>query len=224
MGRGLVDPVDDLRVTNPATHPELLDWLANDFASCDFTLRHIIRRICSSDVYSRGAIADSDSSTAEFYVTALPKPLSPEVFLDAVADLTGVPSTGLADDRAISLAGLVNASEPLDSLGRCPEACESSVVDRTDLAVQLQLLNGQVLNARLSAEDGTLMKAVKSGQAAESLIRDFYMRAFSRPPLDSEMTYWKRQFSTKDGAERFAEVAQDFVWSLLNSEEFCSNH
>ena len=224
MGRGLVDPVDDLRVTNPATHPELLDWLANDFAGHDFTLRHIIRRICSSDVYSRGAIADSDSSTAEFYVTAISKSLSPEVFLDAVADVTGVPSTGLANDRAISLAGLVNASESLDLLGRCPEACESSVVDRTDLAVQLQLLNGEVLNSRLSAEDGTLMKAVTSGQAAETLLHDFYMRAFSRPPLDSEMTYWKSQFSTKDSAERFAEVAQDFVWSLLNSEEFCRNH
>jgi hypothetical protein len=224
MGRGLVDPVDDLRVTNPATHPELLDWLADDFTNHEFKLRHIIRRICISDVSARGLIANSDSSTAEFYVSSLPKPLSPEVFLDAVADVTGVPSTGLGNDRAISLAGLVNASEPLDLLGRCPEACESSVVDRTDLAVQLQLLNGEVLNARLSAEDGTLMKAVKSGQAAESLIFDFYMRAFSRPPRDSEMTYWKSQFSTKDSADRFAEVAQDFVWSLLNSEEFCTNH
>lgn len=224
MGRGLVDPVDDLRVTNPATHPELLDWLADDFTGRDFTLRHIIRRICNSDVYSRGAIANSDSSTSEFYVTAIPKPLSPEVFLDAVADVTGVPSTGLANDRAISLAGLVNASEPLDLLGRCPEACESSVVDRTDLAVQLQLLNGEVLNARLSAEDGTLMKAVKSGEAAESLIRDFYMRAFSRPPRDSEMTYWKSQFSEATDDSHFADIAQDFVWSLLNSEEFCTNH
>lgn len=225
MGRGLVDPVDDLRVTNPATHPELLDWLAKDLTSHEFSLRHMIRRICTSDVYARRAIANSDSSTtAEFYVAALPKPMSAEVFLDAVADVTGVSSTGFANERAVSLAGLVNASEPLDVLGRCPEACESSVVDRTDVAVQLQLLNGEMLNGRLSADNGTLMKAVTSGQAAESLILDFYLRAFSRPPLDSEMTYWKSQFSEDADSSHFADIAQDFVWSLLNSEEFCNNH
>ena len=225
MGRGLVDPVDDLRVTNPATHPELLNWLAKNLTSHEFRLRHIIRRICTSDVYARGAISNSDpATTAEFYVAAIPKRMSPEVFLDAVADVTGVSSTGFANDRAVSLAGLVNASEPLDLLGRCPEACESSTVDRTDLAVQLQLLNGKVLNARLSADNGTLMKAVKSGQAAESLIHDFYVRAFSRPPRGSELTYWKIQFSEDTDSSHFADIAQDFVWSLLNSEEFCTNH
>ncbi len=225
MGRGLVDPVDDLRVTNPATHPELLDWLAKDLSSHEFKLRHVIRRICASDVYARGAIANSGPAiTAEFYVAAVPKPMSPEVFLDAVADITGVSSSDFANDRAVSFSGLVNASEPLDLLGRCPEACESSVVDRTDLAVQLQLLNGEVLNGRLSADNGTLMKAVKSGQAAESLILNFYLRAFSRPPRDSEMTYWKSQFSEDAGSSHFADIAQDFVWSLLNSDEFCNNH
>jgi hypothetical protein len=224
MGRGLVDPVDDMRVTNPATHPELLDWLAKDLTSHEFKLRHIIRRICISDVYSRGATANADPATAEFYVAAIPKPMSPEVFLDAVVDVTGVSSPGLVDRRAVSFAGLVNASESLDMLGRCRESCESSAVDRTDLAVQLQLLNGEVLNGRLSAEDGTLMKAVRSGQAAESLIHDFYLRAFSRPPRDSEMTFWISQLSKDAGTDHFAEVAQDFVWSLLNSDEFCTNH
>ena len=225
MGRGLVDPVDDLRVTNPATHPELLNWLATDLTSHEFKLRHMIRRICTSDVYARGAIATSDpATTAEFYVTAIPKPMSPEVFLDAVADVMDVSSTDFAIDRAVSFSGLVNASEPLDLLGRCAEACESSTVDRTDLAVQLQLLNGEVLNERLSAENGTLMKAVKSGEAAESLINDFYVRAFSRPPRDFEMTYWKNQFPNDVGSESFTDVAQDFVWSLLNSDEFCNNH
>ena len=224
MGRGLVDPVDDLRVTNPATHPELLDWLAKDLTSHEFKLRHIIRSICISDVYSRGATANADPATPEFYVAAIPKPMSPEVFLDAVVDVTGVSSPGLVDRRAVSFAGLVNASESLDMLGRCRESCESSAVDRKDLAVQLQLLNGEILNGRLSAEDGTLMKAVRSGQAAESLIHDFYMRAFSRPPRDAEMTFWIRQLSKDAGTDHFAEVAQDFVWSLLNSDEFCTNH
>jgi hypothetical protein len=145
-------------------------------------LRHIIRRICNSEVYARGVAIDSrHAESAEFYVSAIPKPMSPEVFMDAVADVTGVASPDTGTDRAISFAGLMAASEPLDLLGRCTDACESSAVKRTDLAVQLQLLNGAVLNDRLSAEDGAVMNAVKSGQTAESLIHDFYLRAFPPP-------------------------------------------
>ena len=225
MGRGLVDPVDDHRVTNPATHPELLSFLADDLATHDFQLRQLVRKICISDVYARGVTNDSSSRpTKEYYAAATTKPMSAEVFLDAVADVTGVSSTDLLNSRAVSFDGLVSKSEPLDVLGRCAEVCESSVVERTNLAVQLQLLNGEILNARLSAEDGALMQEVKSGWAAESLILNFYLRAFSRPPRDSEMTYWKSQFPKDAGSESFADIAQDFVWSLLNSDEFCNNH
>ena len=225
LGRGLVQPVDDLRVTNPATHPELLDWLTQDFVDHGFQLRHVIRRICQSDVYARGTAKDSDhSATVEFYTSAIRKPMSPEVFMDAVADVTGVAAPDQGDDRAISFAGLMSASERLDLLGRCIDACESSTVERTDLAVQLQLLNGAVLNDRLSSEDGTVMHAVKSGQSAELLINDFYLRALSRTPREAEMTFWRDQFPGDVSSTRFAAVAQDFVWSLLNSDEFCTNH
>ncbi len=80
--------------------------------------------------------------------------MSPDVFMDAVTDVTGVVAPDPGSDRAISFTGLMSVSEPLDLLGRWMDACESSAVDRTDLAVQLQLLNGAVLNDRLSSEDG----------------------------------------------------------------------
>ncbi|MBC7967913.1 MAG: DUF1549 domain-containing protein, partial [Fuerstia sp.] len=167
LGRGLVEPVDDHRTTNPATHPDLLDWLTCDFANHNFQLRHVIRLICNSDVYVRGIAMNSDqAASAEFYASAIPKPMSPEVFMDAVANVTGVASPDTGNARAISFAGLMAASEPLDLLGRCTDACESSAVERTDLAVQLQLLNGAVLNDRLSSENGSVMNAVKSGQTA----------------------------------------------------------
>ena len=162
LGRGLVEPVDDLRITNPATHPALLDWLTQDFVDRGFQLRHVIRRVCQSDVYVRGTAKDSGHhATVEFY---------------------------------------------------------------TDLDVQLQLLNGAVLNDRLSADDSTLMNAVNSGQSAETLINDFYLRALSRTPREAEMTFWKDQFPADVRSTGFAAVAQDFVWSLLNSNEFCTNH
>ena len=225
LGRGLVEPVDDLRVSNPATHPELLDWLTQDLVNHGFQLRHVIRRICQSDVYARGAAKNSDrNATDEFYTSAIRKPMSPEVFMDAVADVTGVAASDLGSDRAISFAGLLSASESLDLLGRCMDACESTTVDRTDLAVQLQLLNGAVLNDRLNADDSTVMTAVKSSQSAESLINDFYLRALSRTPREAEMMFWRNQFPEDVRAAHFAAVAQDFVWSLLNSDEFCTNH
>ncbi len=225
LGRGLVEPVDDLRVTNPATHPELLDWLTQDFVDHGFQLRHVIRRVCDSDVYARGTAKDSGyHATVEFYTSAIPKPMSPEVFMDAVTDVTGVAAPDPGSDRAISFAGLMSASEPLDLLGRCMDACESSAVERTDLAVQLQLLNGAVLNERLSADGSTVMNAVKSGQSAELLINNFYLRTLSRTPREAEMTFWKDQFPEDISSTRFAAVAQDFVWSLLNSDEFCTNH
>ena len=225
LGRGLVEPVDDLRVTNPATHPELLKWLTQDFVAHGFQLRHVIRRICHSDVYARSTGNHSDrNATDEFYTSAICKPMSPEVFMDAVADVTGVASSELGSARAISLAGLLSASESLDLLGRCLDTCESTTVERTDVAVQLQLLNGAVLNDRLTADDSTVMAAVKSGQSAESLIHDFYLRALSRTPREAELTFWRNQFPEDVRSARFPAVAQDFVWSLLNSDEFCTNH
>lgn len=225
LGRGLVEPVDDLRVTNPATHPALLDWLTQDFVDHGFQLRHLIRRICLSDAYARGTSKDSDhTATVGFYTSAIRKPMSPEVFMDAVADVTGVAAPDLGSARAISFTGLMSASEPLDMLGRCMDACESSAIERTDLAVQLQLLNGAVLNDRLSADDSTVMNTVKFGKSAESLINDFYLRSLSRTPREAEMTFWRDQFPGDVSPKDFAAVAQDFVWSLLNSDEFCTNH
>ncbi|MBC7968003.1 MAG: hypothetical protein H7Z17_19005, partial [Fuerstia sp.] len=72
--------------------------------------------------------------------------------------------------------------------------------------------------------NGSVMNAVKSGQTAESLIHDFYLRALSRTPREAETVFWKTQFPDDAGSTAFAAVAQDFVWSLLNSDEFCTNH
>ena len=126
LGRGLVEPVDDRRITNPATHPALLDWLTQDFMDREFQLRHVIRRICQSDVYARGTAKGSNHhATVEFYTSTIRKPMSPEVFMDAVADVTGVAAPDPGSDRAISFTGLMSASEPLASLLSPRTLCEA---------------------------------------------------------------------------------------------------
>ena len=114
LGRGLVEPVDDPRITNPATHPALLDWLTQDFVDRGFQLRHVIRCVCQSDVDVRGTAKDSGHhATVEFYTSTIRKPMSPEVVMDAVADVTGVAASDPGSDRAISFARLMDRSEPL---------------------------------------------------------------------------------------------------------------
>ncbi|MEO2014084.1 MAG: DUF1549 and DUF1553 domain-containing protein [Fuerstiella sp.] len=225
MGRGLVEPVNDHRATNPATHPELLDWLTQDFIDNGMHLRHTIRQICLSDAYARSST--DNQSMPEFYATAIPKPLAAEVFLDAVSDVTGV-----ADDsegstvRAVSYAGLTLDSRTLTLLGGCTvaDSCESAAVDADDLSVQLHLLNGGVLNYRVTHADGHLRTVLASEMTAQRIIETFYMRVFSRLPSETELGFWTREFPSRDKAAAFKAVAEDFVWSLLTSEEFAMNH
>ena len=167
----------------------------------------------------------------EFYASAIRKPLSPEVLLDAVADVTGVPEViGSEGSRAVSVSGLVADSEPLDLLGRCTadEDCQQSGIAGSDLSVRLHLLNGELLNRRIAAADGRLAKFIHKRVPAKQLVSEFYGLAFSRRPGARESEYWMKQFpasgeSSGEWSQEATEVAHDFLWSVLNSEEFMTN-
>ena len=123
MGRGLVEPVDDFRSTNPATHPELLTELADDFVAHDYDLRWTLRRIALSKAYARSSNAlPQNKSDDRFYSHALKKPLAPEVLADAISDVLGVPGA-YGDEpegtRSVSLFDPNTESDALDILGRC---------------------------------------------------------------------------------------------------------
>ncbi len=228
MGRGLVEPVDDLRVTNPATHPELLEWLTQEFISNGFRAKPIIKRICLSDAYARASRpVPGQPDLTEYYASAIGKPMTAEVLLDAVADVTGVSVNWpeAATERAVSVTGLVGQSTSLDLLGRCSvsDNCNDASSAGDDLSVQLHLLNGGLLNERLSDADGYLMKIIADGIDAETLVKTLYSRAYSRAPSKQELAFWLKQFPRSPADERFANVAQDFVWSLLNSDEFTAS-
>lgn len=226
MGRGLVEPVDDLRVTNPPTHPALLKWLVQDFTDHGYRLRHTIRQISLSAVYSRSShLSDVQPVLQDFYAVAAGKPLTAAMLMDAVSDVTGVPEQlGNSEPRAVSLAGLTEKSEALDLLGRCQsDTCstESGSVGR--LPVQLHLINGELLNIRLSSAESGVMQAIAAGDTSEEIVDEFYLRSYSRLPTAEERSFWEQQFSFAENRQQFAEIAQDFLWSLLNSEEFRSN-
>jgi hypothetical protein len=226
MGRGLIEPTDDLRSTNPPTHPELLDRLADDFVANGYSLRHTIRGIVSSAAYARSSVSTAmNESDTRFYSHAVVTPLEAEVLADAITDVTGVAEQfgqQPLGTRAIELFTPAK-SETLDVLGRCSRAdsCEASESTTGGLTTKLHLMNGPLLNRRIADPKGRLHQMRKDGSSSGKIVDEFYFLAFGRKPRWEEAAFWVSQIAG-DEAEQVA-VLEDFVWALLNSNEFLSN-
>jgi hypothetical protein len=224
MGRGLVEPVDDLRSTNPATHPDLLKQLASDFVQNKFDLRHTLRLICTSRRYGRSARTnDGNRSDDRFYSHAIERPLEPEVLFDAVVQVTQV-AAKFGDEsgkRAVELFDSTVNSVSLDALGRCSreESCESSGGRVSGISRNLHLMNGDFLNARLNSASGLVSRLVD--REDKQVIDCVYRRAFGRIATAHELAFWRKQLS-EDSKRR--EIIEDMLWSLLTSREFMTNH
>lgn len=229
MGRGLVDPVDDLRATNPPTHPELLDFLADDFVEHDFSLRHTMELICSSDAYQRASkTGKAFAHLRTYYAAQSARPLAAEVLFDAINDVTGNTGVfpGFPDvQRAIELPDSKVPSTSLDLLGRCAreESCDSAGGESGGLATQLHLLNGDLINQRIELKSGRLQELIRVGKSDEAIVETIYLAAYGRIPSDDEREFWRDRLASGNVAER-SSMLQDFFWSVLNSREFTTNH
>ena len=230
MGRGLVEPTDDLRATNPATHPALLAELADDFVRHRYDLRHTLRRIALSAAYGRSpATLPENSADTRFYSHALSRPLQPEVLADAISDITGI-ADQYGDEtpgtRAVALFDSNIKSDTLDILGRCgrDESCEAADQAAGGLARKLHMFNGELLNRRISAEDSRLEKLIASDRTPEEIVKEFYRLALNRNPDAREQAFWNKQTAAATDATQRQDILEDFVWSLLTCREFGTNH
>ena len=228
MGRGLVEPLDDMRNTNPATHPELLNALARDFIEGGYDLRSLLRQIALSDAYARSVKERPfDANGERFYASRMAIALTPEILADAIADVTGVdnryPGTPIGT-RGVSIIDPLQDAPALMALGRCSKAsvCDQAGVATAGLAAQLHLINGDVINAKLSDPQGRLRCMIAEGRSEAEIVNEFYVRAISRRPSDAELSNWCERLRTADDDERTRRL-EDFVWSLLNSEGFRTN-
>ena len=230
MGRGLVEPADDLRDTNPATHPALLKELAEDFVAHDFRIRRTLRVIATSVAYQRSSMSvPLNASDDRFYSHAVREPLEPEVLADAISDVLGV-SSAYGDEplgtRAVTLIDSKVTSEALDVLGRCSreDTCEVSMQPTGGLPRMLHLLNGGLLNDRLGQSSGRLATRIEQGRPPLEIVAEFYQRALCRMPSEQELEYWGEQLDADEAAAGNRAVLEDFVWSLLTCQEFVTNH
>ena len=238
MGRGMVEPVDDMRETNPATDPALLDDLARHFRDCGFDLRELIRTICQSETYQRTSTALEGNVTDEkFYSHALLKPLSAHQMADAIAQVTKVANTYRQNlgkgTRAIEINDPNNSVYMLDVLGRCDRTggCEvGALVRPTSLKLALYMIISEEINGKLTRQ-GSLISdwaaaaretdPVKRSELWAIQIQNIYMRAFCRKPTSDEVEFWQSELAKSANP---AEGLEDMVWAILNSREFVMNH
>jgi hypothetical protein len=228
LGRGLVEPVDDVRSTNPPTNPELLDALAKHLVESKFDLRQLIRTITASRTYQLASKPNATNERDEQnYSRALLKRLPAEVLLDMVCQTTGVPEKfgGIpAGTRAVQLWDSKAEHYFLKLFGRPVRvsACECERGGEPSVAQVLHLLNSAEIHAKLEHDGGAVARLVKEKPDDAALVEELYLTFVSRPPTENErtvaVTYLKQR------GERRRQAAEDLAWALLNSLEFVFDH
>jgi len=218
MGRGLVEPIDDQRVTNPPTNPELLDALAKDFMAHNYDLKHLIRTICNSRAYQLSSDAAKDNrNDTTFYTHYLIRRLPAEVLLDAINIATGTkekfPELPLGY-RAIQLPDPQIASRFLDLFGRAPRviACECERAAEPNMTQALHLLMGDLINRKIQDGSGLLAKLVAAQKSNQEIIETLYLTALGRPPRHDEAA--KAQKAIADLCDRLAVLPPKPLWGL----------
>lgn len=223
MGRGLVEPVDDLRATNPASNPALLAALGDDFRQQGYDLKKLIRRIVTSHVYSLSS-APNDRNVADTrnYSRHYRSRLRAEVLLDAVCDITGIEEslTGMPPGtRSIEIWTHRVDSLFLDAFGR-PDANQDPPYERVSdstIVQALHLMNSPALQKKFANDAGRAAKIAASDKQPAEIVEELYLSIYSRFPTDEERQQVTAAFSANPNRRQ---ATEDLMWALVNSPEF----
>jgi hypothetical protein len=234
LGRGLVEAVDDLRLTNPSTNEELLGALGRHLAGGGWRLKGLMRTILQSATYQRSSAAlPGNAADDRYYSRFYPRRIMAEVLLDAISQVTGAPTefSGYPQGwRALQLPDSKVNSYFLKSFGRPDRAntCECERSAEPSMAQALHIANGDTLNKKLAAKgnrvDGLLApKASGEHRSDDAIIDDAYLSALSRYPSAPEKERVRAILAAVPGSERRAAI-EDLFWGLLSAKEFLFNH
>jgi hypothetical protein len=229
FNRGLVDPEDDMRATNPATNPELLEALAKSFKDSDFDLKKLVKTICESRTYQLSAYPNEyNANDRQNFSRYYPRRLPAEVLLDAIDNFCGTTTSfsGLpTGTRAVQIPDRGGVTSYFLTVFGAPEGssvCECERTSDANLAQCLHLLNSREVQDKLAKGRAAKMARDKS-RSHEDRITELYALAFSRKPDDFEL---KTSISviTKYGEKQVQLAYEDIVWALINTKEFMFNH
>jgi hypothetical protein len=227
MGKGIVDPVDDFRDSNPASNDELLDGLASEFAASGFDLRHLARTILNSRTYRLSARSNDLNADDEIYFShAVTKLLPAEVLLDAISTVADVSTEfgGLPSNaKAISITDGQMDHPFLKTFGRPARelACECERESDSNLSQALQLIGGATVHDKLRADGGRMHRLAESETPAPEVVAELYAVALSRPPTETER---EAAIAHIEGSEDRRQAIEDLGWVLINSKEFLFRH
>jgi hypothetical protein len=227
MGRGLVEPVNDFRVTNPPTNPELLDALANDFVKHNYSLRHLAGMILNSRAYQLSSVPnDSNRTDDRNYSTYIVRRLMAETLLDTISQVAGVPET-YPGYQPGTRAMTVPSGTPnyfLATFGRLQRDTICERDDQPAMPQAMHLIAGDTLQKKITAKNGTLDRLLGDPYMTdEAIVRRLFMSALVRPPTEKEMALALDPIKGK-GAEARRQGFEDVLWTLLNSKDFMFNH
>jgi hypothetical protein len=229
MTVGLVEKVDDLRLTNPASNEKLLNALAGYLADNKYDLKALMRLILQSEAYQRSsAPLPENRGDGRMYSRYYPERLFAEVLLDAYSQVTGAPTQfkdyplGL---RAMQLPDSNVDSYFLAAFGR-PERIATCECERTvdpSMAQALHIANGDTVNKKLAKQGSRVEELIKAGRSDEEIVEEAFLWSVARKPTDEERG--KLVALLKEAkAEEKRQAIEDLFWSLMSSNEFLFNH
>src|SRR5262249_27636496 len=230
-GRGIADPLDDMRVTNPPSNPELLDALAKELVDSKYSLKHLVRTIVRSRTYQLSAIPNEfNKNDKQAFSRFFPRRLSAEVLFDAVCQVTnnpasfgGLPQDKHAPNRAIMLPDEAFQSYFLDVFGRPQRisACECERVNEANLAQALHLLNSQEVQNMLARANGRAELLAKDARPDAEKVDELFLWAFARPPSAEHRQVALDHINQHAQNKKLA--YENILWALINTKEFVFN-
>jgi hypothetical protein len=225
FGQGIIEPVDDVRVSNPPSNPELLDELSAKFTEYNYDFKKLVRDVCNSRIYqlSTKTNASNETDTRNFARSQLRR-LRAEVMLDVISQATETKNKfqGLPlGAKAIQIADGRVSNYFLTTFGRAKRetVCSCEVVMEPSLSQALHLLNGDTTNNRIK-QGKVVDSSIKAGKKPDQIVDELYLRCYSRKPSTAE----KANLLASLDSENPREGLEDVFWALLNSKEFMFNH
>ncbi len=225
MGRGIVEPVDDVRISNPASNPELLDTLAKKIVEYNYDLKHIVRDICNSRAYQTATRPNETNALDDRnFAKATIRRMRAEVMLDCISQVTetkekykGLP----AGARAVEIADGKTTNYFLTTFGRRDRetVCAREEVGPT-LSQALHLINGTTVEDKIT-QGGVIKKLMTSNLTPREITSELYLRCFGRFPTDNELIKLEQYWGV---TEEQPKAYHDILWALLNAKEFIFNH
>jgi len=242
FGRGIVEPVDNLRISNPASNEKLLTAIADFLIRHNFDLKQLIREILISETYQRASDPlPTNRDDHRFFARHYPRRLMAEPLLDAIAQVTKVPGeftkirldgNSVSDTseypvgtRALQLFDSAVESSFLDTFGRNRReiVCECGRSNTPTMVQVLHIHNGDTINSRLQAEKGWIAELVAAELDDRTLMTQAYLRVLSRYPTSEEREDWTTELAGLSDLPR-RELLEDVYWSLMSSREFLFQH